>query len=118
VYTSGIAILTICCLIYLIEFKKTSSVWITFFDVFGKNALFIFFLSGLIPRLLGLIRIPQIDSNGQLIYINPLKWIYENWFEHLATDLRIGSMLFAVFLILCFWLIGFFLYKRKIYIKV
>jgi predicted acyltransferase len=27
-----------------------------FFDVFGKNALFIFFLSGFLPRLAGLLR--------------------------------------------------------------
>lgn len=58
--------LTLSVLIYLIEFKNAKGVWSRFFDVFGKNALFIFVLSGVLPRLLGLIRIPgALDAAGK-----------------------------------------------------
>ena len=118
ILTSGIAILISCCFIYFIEFKKNNRYFIVFFEVFGKNPLFIFFLSGLIPRILGLIRITSHDKTGKLNYITPLRWIYENIFENVSNDLRIGSLLYALFFISIFWAIGYFLYKRKIFIKV
>ena len=118
ILTSGIAILISCCFIYFIEFKKNNRYFIVFFEVFGKNPLFIFFLSGLIPRILGLIRITSHDKTGKLNYITPLRWIYENIFENMSNDLRIGSLLYALFFISIFWAIGYFLYKRKIFIKV
>ncbi|RYY43856.1 MAG: DUF1624 domain-containing protein, partial [Chitinophagaceae bacterium] len=59
VYSTGLALLILALLIYLIEFKNARGTWSRFFDVFGKNPLFIFVLSGALPRLLGLIRIPN-----------------------------------------------------------
>jgi predicted acyltransferase len=59
VYTTGLAILTIATMIYIMELKNIR-VWAgKFFDVFGKNALFVFALSAFLPKLLWLIRIPN-----------------------------------------------------------
>jgi predicted acyltransferase len=46
IYTTGLAMMTLGVLIYLLEFKNAKGAWSRFFDVFGKNPLFIFFLSG------------------------------------------------------------------------
>ena len=54
VYTSGLALLILAVMIYIIEFKDWKGRWSRFFDVFGKNALFIFVMSGVLPRLLSL----------------------------------------------------------------
>ena len=54
VYTTGLAMIILAVTIYMIEFKNYRGWWSKFFDVFGKNPLFIFVLSGLLPRLLGL----------------------------------------------------------------
>ncbi|MEP6846387.1 MAG: DUF5009 domain-containing protein, partial [Panacibacter sp.] len=119
IYTTGLAILTLAVLIFLIEFKNVKGAWSRFFDVFGKNPLFIFVLSGFLPRLLGLIRIPNgISDTGQQLYTAPFGWFYENVCKNIAADLRIGSLFYAFCMIAFYWLIVYMLDKKKIYIKV
>lgn len=118
IYTTGLAIVTLGILIYLIEFKEKKGVWSSFFDVFGKNALFIFVLSGFLPRLLGLIRITNTDSSINKPYLGPLEWFYHNICKNVTSDLRVGSLLYAIIMILFYWIIVYFMDKRKIYIKV
>jgi predicted acyltransferase len=70
----GIIVLSI--LIYLIEFKNVRGWWSRFFDVFGKNPLFVFALSAFLPRTLALIRIPDhLGKDGKMIYTNPWNWL-------------------------------------------
>ena len=118
VYTTGLAILCICVLMYLIEFKNIQGGWARFFDVFGKNPLFIFVLSGFLPRVFRLIRINDINEKGAAIILNPFSWFYEHICKHVSADLRIGSLLYAVILIFFYWAICYVLDKKKIYIKV
>jgi len=118
VYTTGLAIITIGVFIYLIEFKNIKGIWARFFDVFGKNPLFIFVLSGFLPRVFRLIRIPDFDATGKPIFLNPFSWFYEHACKNVSSDLRIGSLLYAVILIFFYWSICYFLDKKKIYIKV
>ena len=119
IYTSGLAIVTIAMLIYLIEFKELKGNWSKFFDVFGKNPLFIFVLSGFLPRVLGLIRwVTSINAEGKILYSSPLPWFYENICKPITNDERIGSLLYAILLIIFYWLIVYLLDKKKIYIKV
>ena len=118
-YTSGLAIITFAVLIFLIEFKNYRGAASRFFDVFGKNPLFIFVLSGLLPRLLGLIRISNgLSQNGKPVYVSPFGWFYEHVCKNIATDLRVGSLLYALCMITFFWLIVYLLDRKKIYIKV
>jgi predicted acyltransferase len=118
VYTTGLAIITIGVLIYLIEFKNIKGVWARFFDVFGKNPLFIFVLSGFLPRVFRLIRIPDFDASGKSIFLNPFSWFYEHICKNVSSDLRIGSLLYSVILIFFYWSICYIFDKKKIYIKV
>ena len=118
VYTTGLAILCLCLLMYLIEFKNIKGVWAKFFDVFGKNSLFIFVLSGFLPRVFKLIRINDIGEKSEPIILNPFSWFYEHICKNVATDLRIGSLLYAIILIFFYWAICYVLDKKKIYIKV
>lgn len=118
IYTSGLATVTIAMLIYLIEFKEVKGNWSKFFDVFGKNPLFIFVLSGFLPRVLGLLRWEvAIDETGKKIYTSTLPFIYEN-IKVFFTDERIPSLLYALLMIAFYWLIVYLLDKKKIYIKV
>jgi predicted acyltransferase len=110
IYTTGLGILTIALMIYLIEFKSYKGWPTRFFDVFGKNALFVFALSAFLPKGLGLIRL----GNG----VNPWNWMYKKVFVNIPGDPRIGSLLFALFIITFMWLICWWLDKKKIYVKV
>ncbi|GMV78381.1 MAG: membrane protein [Chitinophagaceae bacterium] len=119
VYTTGLAIVTIGVMIYVLEFKNAKSAWSKFFDAFGKNPLFIFVLSGFLPRLLTLFRIKDhVDENGNPIYLSALGWFYEHICKNISTDLRVGSLVYAISMIIFYWLIVYLLDKKKIYIKV
>lgn len=122
-YTTGLAILTLGVMIHLLEFRRASGAWSRFFDVFGKNPLFIFVLSGFLPRVLGLFRwTDSISAGGKPVYTSPLPWFYNNICKPVAgwinDDPRLGSFLYAISMIVFYWLIVYVLDKRKIYIKV
>jgi predicted acyltransferase len=119
VYTSGLAILIIATMIYLVEFRKAKG-WLTkFFDVFGKNALFVYALSAFIPKGLALIRIPNgVNAGGQPLYTNPWNAWYQNVLIHIPGDPRFGSLLFAVSVIIFMWAVCWWMDKKKIYVKV
>ncbi|MCX6319823.1 MAG: DUF5009 domain-containing protein [Bacteroidetes bacterium] len=110
VYTSGMAMITIATMIYFIEFKQVKGGLARFFDVFGKNALFVFALSSFLPKGLSLIR---IDKEA-----NPWNFLYVKLFQHLPGDPRTGSLLFALCVIAFMWAICYWMDKKKIYIKV
>lgn len=120
VYTTGLALIVLSVLIYLIEFKKASGAWSRFFDVFGKNALFIFALSGILPRLLALIRIPNgFSTEGKPKFLTPFGWFYDNVCKAiLPSDPRIGSLVYAILFIAMMWFFAWLMDKKKIYIKV
>ncbi|MCY7291727.1 MAG: DUF5009 domain-containing protein [Ferruginibacter sp.] len=120
IYTTGLALLTLSVMIYLIEFKNAKGAWSRFFDVFGKNALFIFVLSGVLPRLLALIRIPgSIDAAGKQKYLSPFGWFYEHVCKLiLPQEPRFGSLIYALCFIAMMWFFAWFMDRKKIYVKV
>ncbi len=119
IYTTGLALLTLSVFIYIIEFKGWKGWWSRFFNVFGKNPLFIFILSGTLPRLLALIRIPNgFTPEGKPAYLTPFGWFYEHICKPVSSNLNNGSLLYAICMILFYWLIVWWMDKKKIYIKV
>ena len=111
-YTAGWACLVLALLIWIID-RKGYTRWTSFFLVFGMNPLFIFALAGLWARITGLIRITLADGTVQ----SGSGWLYSQVFQPLAGDTN-GSLLFAIAHVLLFWLVGYVLYKKKIFIKV
>jgi predicted acyltransferase len=110
IYTSGLATMTIATMIYLIEFNNKRNFLTRFFDVFGKNALFVFALSAFLPKGLSLIRM----GDG----VNPWNFIYTRGFSNIPGDPRLGSLFYAICVIIFMWAICYFLDKKKIYIRV
>lgn len=119
VVTTGMAIAILATLVYFIEVKGVRAWWTKFFDVFGKNALFVFALSAFLPRGFRLIRIPNgVDAKGNPVYTNPWSILYEKVYQHVPGDPRIGSLLFALTVIAFMWAVCYWLDKKRIYIKV
>lgn len=117
--TTGMAILVLATLIYAIEVKGVRGWWTRFFDVFGKNPLFIFFLSGFLPRLLALIRIPGSPTpDGKPHYLTPFGWFYEHICAKVPGAPENGSLLYAICMIFFYWAIVYWMDQRKIYVKV
>ena len=113
IYTSGLAIIFLSFLIYYFDYKKKTLFITNFFISFGKNPLFIFILSGLIPRFMNLIHIKSDDD-----FVNPLEWLYEHVFQNISKDFRFGSFLFSLLMVFIYWIVAYVLDKKKIYIKV
>ncbi|MDD2307345.1 MAG: heparan-alpha-glucosaminide N-acetyltransferase domain-containing protein [Prolixibacteraceae bacterium] len=112
-YTAGWACSVLALLIWIIDLKGYSR-WTSFFVVFGMNPLFIFALSGLWAKTLG--RLVQFtDPDGKVI--SGSAKLYRDVFLPLAGDIN-GSLLYAIAHVVFFWMIGYVLYKRKIFIKV
>lgn len=118
-YTTGLAIITIALMIYFIELRKARGWLSSFFNVFGKNPLFIFVLSGLLPRTLALIRIPNgVNAEGLPKYLSPFGWYYEKVCKLIPGIPENGSLFYALSMIIFYWGICYWMDKKKIYVKV
>ena len=108
--TTGIDLLLISALIYIVEIKTLNNAnWTSFFVVLGKNPLFIYILSEILVIIFYMIRIAPHQSL--------FNWINDVLFQ-VITPGAVGSFLFAIcFMLLC-WSVGWWLNKRRIYIKV
>jgi predicted acyltransferase len=112
-YTAGLAALFLALLVFIIDIKGYKK-WTSFFVVFGVNPLFIYALSGLWARTLSmLIKFETADGS----VVRGSTWIYQNIFVPVAGNMN-GSLLYALTHIFFFWLIGYILYKKRIFIKV
>lgn len=116
-YTAGLAMSVLGIMMYLIEFRKITGFWSRFFDVFGKNPLFIFVLSGVVAKTYGLFRIPDVMKDGKPVFRGLGNWAYEHFFSPAFGQMN-GSLLYAIFHIVIFWLICRWLDRKMIYIRV
>ncbi len=117
--TTGMATAVLATLIYFIELKGVRSWWTRFFDVFGKNALFVFALSAFLPKGLRLLRLPNgVNAEGETVYTNPWNFLYDKVYKAVPGDPKIGSLLFALTVITFMWAICYWLDKKRIYIKI
>jgi predicted acyltransferase len=105
--TVGIDIVMLATLIYVIEIWKKKN-WTNFFTVFGKNPLFIYILADVIAIALGMIPMGDTRLGG---------WLYRDFFGSILNPIN-ASFAFALFVMLLCWAAGYYLDKKKIYIKV
>ncbi|MGB3164736.1 MAG: DUF5009 domain-containing protein [Chitinophagaceae bacterium] len=110
IYTTGLAIITIAMMIYMIEIKQIRGGLARFFDVFGKNALFVFALSAFLPKGLALIKLGE--------GVNPWNWLYKKVFIHIPGAKENGSLVYALCVITFMWAICYWMDRKKIYVKV
>jgi predicted acyltransferase len=95
-------------LIYAIELKNVK-IGVKFFDIFGKNPLFIYLFSELFYVVLRLIPV----GSGMDIF----QWISERIFQNVFPG-AFGALATALaFTMLC-WSLGWWLDRRRIYIKI
>ena len=84
-----------------------------FGEVFGRNALFVFVLSGLVPRFAALLR--WRDGEG---WTSPLPWVYNRVFSGSTPDPRLDSLLFALLQLGLYALLVAWMDRRRSYVRV
>ena len=120
--TTGLALLLLAALVQVVEVRRRPAEqwgWVRFGEVFGRNPLFIFVLSGFLPRVLALCRWPAASNvEGVAAWTSPLPWLYRNVFAGLGSDPRLGSFLFAGATLAFYAALAFWLDRRRLYIRV
>ena len=110
-FTSGLALQFLALLYWLIDIKDYKK-WTKPFVVFGVNAIVLFVGTGVMARLMGLIKLPwgaaQISLQG---------WIFNKLFLTWASPIN-ASLAFAICFILLWLGLMWILYSRKIFIKI
>lgn len=118
-YTTGLAILTLGVAIWYIEIGQQRNGLMRFFEVFGKNPLFIYIMSSMIPGLLELIIVKHRSTDGLLTEeSNLLDFFYNIVCTKVPGPPEVGSLFYSLCFLGIMWGIGYLLDKNKIYIKV
>jgi predicted acyltransferase len=112
VYTAGLALCFLSFCYWLIDIKGYKK-WTKPFVIFGVNALVLFVGSGVLGRILGLIKLPSAD--GKTISLQ--KAIFDNVFLPLASPIN-ASLLYAISFILVWLFLMWLLYRKRIFIKI
>ncbi|HMI01563.1 MAG TPA: DUF5009 domain-containing protein [Pedobacter sp.] len=111
-FTGGLATVVLSLSYWIIDVNNYSR-FTKPFVVYGVNAITVFFLSGLIPRILNMIKVTQPDGSET----GAQNWLYESFFMPYFSPVN-ASLAWAVTFVL-FWLaILWLMYSRKIIIKV
>lgn len=105
--TVGWDLILIAGLLWLIEIRKIDN-WTYFFQVFGRNPLVLYVLSGLVISLISMIPFGENDLK---------EWIYETVYTSWLSP-KNASFLFSFTYMLVIWILGFWMDRKKIYIKV
>jgi len=106
-HTTGLDCMILAFIMYVIDFLHQTK-WTGFFESVGKNPLFVYLFSELLAITFHTI---HIDKETTLY-----GWLYQNIFSYAGA--YFGSLLFAVtFMLLC-WSVGYWLDKKKIYVRV
>ncbi|MBD3224926.1 MAG: DUF5009 domain-containing protein [Caldithrix sp.] len=112
VLMAGLALIVLAFSYFIIDIKKYKKGAFPA-RVYGMNAITVFVLSGLIAKLLYLIRWNSTD--GQVVTLKSS--IYNNLFASWLGPLN-GSLAFAITFIVVMYGIVYWMYKKKIFIKI
>ncbi|MCI4443390.1 MAG: DUF5009 domain-containing protein [Lentimicrobium sp.] len=121
-YTAGLAILILTLLYYIIEIADYKK-WTKLFLIWGVNPMIVFFLSGILPRVLSSIKVANPayvlgnleeipEQIGVQEYLN--KFCILPYFD----DPKVASLMWAL-LNVAFWsVVLWYFYKKKLFFKV
>jgi len=111
IVTCGLASSFLALLIWIIDIKGYKK-WSRFFEAFGVNPLFMYVMGAFLTILLGNI---MFTYNGATISLKG--YIYTILLQPWLGN-YLSSLVFALLFVGLNWVIGYNLYKKKIYIKI
>ena len=111
-YTGGLATMILAFCYWMIDVNKRQRFTLPFV-VYGKNAITVFFLSGLLPRTMNMFKVTNADGSSSGLQ----SWLYNNIFSPNFSPIN-ASLAWAIAQI-CFWfIILYIMYRKHIFIKV
>jgi len=111
-YAGGLASIGLALCYWLIDvqgYKKFTKPFV----VYGVNAITVFFLAGLLTRVLNLIKISNADGTKSPL----LEQFYNTFYTPFFSPIN-ASLIWAISYVLGFYVLLYFMYKKNIIIKV
>jgi len=105
--TAGWANLILALIYYLTDEKKMKFGGI--FKYAGANAITLYFLSSFISKIMGMIKVGDTSLHG---------WLFGTIYAHDGMSLQLSSLLYGLSVVAFYCLLAYFLYKKRIFIKV
>jgi len=112
IFMAGFALVCLAMFYWLIDVKGYKK-WATPFVIYGMNAITVFVLSGVVGRTLGLIKVGMPDGT----VVDLQAYIFQTYYLSIATPIN-ASLLYAISFILVMFLVVWFMWKKKWFLKV
>lgn len=110
--TNGMGAMLLALLIWIIDVKGYKK-WCVPFESFGINPLFIYIFAGVMATV---VERTLIKVNG--VSMSLKDYTYNLILVPLFNNNNLASLVYALLFVSISWLVGYVLYKRKIYIKI
>lgn len=110
-FTAGMAVVTLAVCIYIVDIRGWQK-WTFPFRVYGMNAITVYVLSGVVARLLYLVKWP---SGGELVSLKA--WLMNHLLTPWLSPIN-ASLAFALCFVFLSYIAMYFLYKKHIFIKI
>lgn len=105
--TAGWANLILALIYYITDVRKME--FGSMFKYIGANAIIVYFLSSFIAKIMGQIKVGDTSLHG---------WLFQNIYVHNFISMQFSSLLYALTVVLFYSLLAYFLYQKRIFIKV
>jgi predicted acyltransferase len=115
-YAAGIALMILGALYFVIDVLEFD-IWIKPFVIFGVNPMLVFFFSGIIPRVLNMIKIAQ-PGNLENPEAGLVAWLYSHLITPFFTAPKNASLAGALTYLVIWFVILVLFDRKKIIIKV
>ena len=114
-FTAGLGSVILAVLYFIIDIKKIQS-WSKLFLIWGVNPMIVFFFSGIIPRVLGLIKFD--DPNNLSEQINLQAYLYKNFIATMFNNPMNASLAGSLVYVAIWSFILWIFYKQQLIFKV
>ncbi len=109
VFMAGLALIVLAFCYYIADVRGYKK-WTKPFVIYGMNAISIYVLSGVLARLLNLIK---VDSEGTTLKTAIYQILFASWLNP-----ELASLVFALSFVMVLYAVSWILYRKKIFIKV
>ena len=111
-FTSGLAAIVLAAFYWIIDIKEYKSLTKPFV-VYGVNAITVYFMSTIMAKLFNFIKVSQADG----VEVSLKTWLFQSYFVPNLSPLN-ASLAWALCFVLFWLIILWWMYNRKIIIKV
>ncbi len=115
-YAAGIGMVLLAGLYFVIDYREIKG-WITPFLVFGVNPMVVFFFSGIIPRALGAIQVPN-PTDAAADSLGLQSYLYNFQIAPHFTDPKAASLAGALIYLVIWFVILYAFYRKNLIFKV